>query len=235
MIFKSILVATLLLSSLASNIRAEEQDPNNDPALKIVSVSVDQVESLVPPMKTMVELPVMGNDPIGEITMILDGLLAIGKKIWPIIDAGRPVINNKLIPATSILPHLENPMGVLTQMANWSIPKARSYRVSFKNGFNSEVVGFTYTVYFQYNGSLNGVGKYVTNLRVQASQIYMAWGFNFDAVSELVGIANVGTAEAPVASGIIQVDYAVKGLINETRSSQSFYVDGTGNIQLLNN
>lgn len=234
---KSILVATVLLSSLASNASAEQLDLENDPAFKITSVNVYEIETpnetLTIPLESRVELPI--NNPIGEITMIVDGLIALGKKIWPIIDAGRPVITNKLIPATSILPHLDNPAGVMTQMANWSIPKTRSYRVSFKNAFNSEVVGFTYTIYFQYNGNLNGVGKYVTNLRVQASQIYAAWGFNFDATSELVGISNVGSASAPVASGIIQVAYTVRGLMNEVRSAQSFYVDGVGNIQVLNN
>lgn len=235
MLIKSILVASFLLTSLASNAIAGQPDLQNDPALRIESVSVVEVEAFALPIENRVELPTTPGNPIGEITMIVDGLIALGKKIWPIIDAGRPVINNKLIPAISILPHLDNPAGVMTQMANWSVPVTRSYRVSFKNGFNSEVVGFTYTVYFQYNGNLNGVGKYVTSLKVQASQIYAAWGFNFDAVSELVGIANVGSAADPVASGIIQVAYTVRGLLNESRSAQSFYVDGNGNIQVLNN
>lgn len=235
MLIKSILVASFLLTSLASNAIAGQPDLQNDPALRIESVSVVELEALSLPIESRVELPTTPGNPIGEITMIVDGLIALGKKIWPIIDAGRPVINNKLIPAISILPHLDNPAGVMTQMANWSVPVTRSYRVSFKNGFNSEVVGFTYTVYFQYNGNLNGVGKYVTSLKVQASQIYAAWGFNFDAVSELVGIANVGSAADPVASGIIQVAYTVRGLLNESRSAQSFYVDGNGNIQVLNN
>lgn len=231
MMFKSLLVATLLLSSLACNAAASQ----NDPALEIQSVSVVEVEtpSFSMEMDTRVELPV-GN-PIGEISIMIDSLIAIGKKIWPIVQAGKPVLTNRLIPATSILPHLDNPQGVMNQMANWSIPKTRSYRISFKNGFGMEVVGFTYTIYFQYNGNLNGVGKYVTNLRVQASEIYAAWGFNFDAVSELVGIANVGSASNPVASGIMQVSYIAKGMLNEARSSQSFYVDGAGNMQVLNN
>lgn len=229
--FKSILVAALLVSGLASNAIASQ----NDPALEIQSVSVVEVEtpSFAMEMDTQVELPV-GN-PIGEISIMIDSLIAIGKKVWPIVQAGQPVLTNRLIPATSILPHLDNPRGVMDQMANWSIPKSSSYRISFRNGFNSEVIGFTYTIYFQYNGSLNGVGKYVTNLRVQASEIYASWGFNFDAVSELVGISNVGSTLNPVASGIMQVSYVAKGVLNEVRHAQSFYVDGNGNIKALNN
>ncbi|MBC7538617.1 MAG: hypothetical protein H7281_07340 [Bacteriovorax sp.] len=230
--FKSILLATILLStgvfSGVSNSHAESPDLHNNPALKITSVSVSEVETLSP----MLELPTVGN-PIGDIITTIDGIIAVGQRIWKIVDAGRPVITTKLAPMISVLPHLEGENPTLNQMASWSAPKVRSYRVSFKNGFGSEVVGFTYTIYFQFNGSLKGTGKYITNLKVQASEIYTSWGFNFDATSELVGIANVGSMDAPVASATMQISYTVKGLVNESRSSQGFYVDGAGNIQVI--
>jgi hypothetical protein len=227
---KSLLIATLLLTATLGNFAHAET--KIDPSLFIDSVSVSEVEPLTQTLNPTAELP---TNPIGEVIAVIDSMIAIGKKIWPIIDAGRPVINNKLIPAISILPHLEGENPTLNQMSNWSIPKVRSYRVSFKNGWGSEVVGFTYTLYWQHSGDYKGVGKYVTNLKVQASEIYTSWGFNFDATSELAGISNVGSTEAPVASGIIQVAYIVKGLVNEVRAAQSFYVDGNGNFQVLNN
>lgn len=226
---KSLIIAPFLLSLLLSNSFAATLE-KNDPAYLIDSVTVTEVEPLT--VSPTAELP---TNPLGEVIAVIDSLIALGKKIWPIIEAGRPVINNKLIPAISILPHIEGENPTLNNMSNWSVPKVRSYRVSFKNGWGSEVVGFTYTLYWQYNGAYKGVGKYVTNLKVQASEIYTAWGFNFDATSELIGISNVGGAEAPVASGIIQVAYTVKGMMNEVRSAQSFYVDGDGNFQVLNN
>jgi len=232
MIKSTLVTAFLLATSFTNFSHANEVGLRNDPALIISSVEVSEVETVVMPTE---ELPNAPTNPIDEIAIMIDSLLAIGKKIWPIIEAGRPVITNRLAPSISILPHLDGEAPVLNQMENWSIPKVKSFRVSFKNGFGSEVVGFTYTIFFQYNGDLNGVGKYVTSLKVQASEIYTAWGFNFDAVSELLSIANVGTKGAPVASGIIEVAYVVKGMLNESRSAQSFYVDGNGNIQILNN
>lgn len=232
--FKSLFIAMLLVSSVPGF--SEEVDP----ALVITSVEVRQVAnpSFVLEEKATVELPRIPSNPIDEIAMYVDGLIALGKKIWPIIEAGRPVITtNGLIPALSVLPHIEgdNTRAELHQMAGWSIPKAISYRISYKNYFNSEVIGFTYTVFFQFNGSYQGIGKYITSLKVQASQVYAAWGFNFDATSELINVANVGTNENPVASAIIQISYKAKGLINEARNSQSFYVDGNGTMQPLNN
>lgn len=227
--FKSFFIASFLLLSTVSF--AQEVDP----ALVISSVEVHEVET--PDDKATVELPKVPTNPIDEVAMYLDGLIAIGKKIWPIIEAGRPVITtNGLIPSLSVLPHIEGSAAKteLYQMANWSAPKAVSYRVSYKNLYGSEVIGFTYTVFFQYNGSYKGNGKYITSLKVQASQVYAAWGFNFDATSELINVANVGSEENPVASAIIQISYKAKGLLNEMRNSESFYVDGAGTMQLLN-
>lgn len=227
--FKSFFIASFLLLSTVSF--AQEVDPS----LVISSVEVHEVET--PDDKATVELPKVPTNPIDEVAMYLDGLIAIGKKIWPIIEAGRPVITtNGLIPSLSVLPHIEGNAAKteLYQMADWSAPKAVSYRVSYKNLYGSEVIGFTYTVFFQYNGSYKGNGKYITSLKVQASQVYAAWGFNFDATSELINVANVGSEENPVASAIIQISYKAKGLLNEMRNSESFYVDGAGTMQLLN-
>lgn len=231
MMLKTISLITFLIISLTGNVHAELVGIKNDPALNIQSVTVTEVERNFP----MLDAPTGPSNPIDEIAIVIDSLIALGKKIWPIINAGRPVITNKLIPPISVLPNLEGEHPALEQMENWSVPKAKSYRVSFKNVYNREVVGFTYTIYFQYNGDYGGIGKYVTNLKVQASEIFAAWGFNFDASSELVGISNVGSKSAPVASAVIQVSYIVKGLMNESRGAQSFYVDGAGNIQILNN
>jgi hypothetical protein len=227
--FKSFLVAASLL---ASSVSFADQSIDTD-LYKIDSVEVYEVES-----PEMVVTPVVSSDKsLEEIALILDGLLAIGKKVWPIIDANRPVITTTgLTPAISIIPEVApaTARAELTQMANWSAPKAVSYRVSYKNIFKMEVVGFTYTVMFQHGGSHNGKGKYITSLKTQASEISAAWGFNFDATSELVSISNVGSTEAPVASGIFQVSYKVRGFVNEMRNAQSFFVDGNGVIQLLN-
>ena len=228
--FKSLFIVSLLLS----NVPTFSQDI--DPDLVITSVEVHQVANPVE-SKAVVELPTLPKNPVDEVAMYIDGIIAIGKKIWPIIDAGRPVITTSgMQPTLSILPHLDNSGSTseLNDMAGWSAPKVISYRVSYRNYFNKEVVGFTYTVYFQYNGSLNGIGKYITSLRTEASEIYSSWGFNFTASTELVSIANIGSSSFPVASAILQVSYIAKGLFNEVRNAQSFYVDGNGALEPLN-
>ncbi len=219
---KSLLLLSVLLFSQLS---FADQDFE-----KVVTVDVSELSSL----GSSYELPGASANPVEEISMIIDSLIALGKKVWPIIEAGRPILTNGLVPAISILPRMEGTSGVLYQMANWSLPSTRTYRISYKNVYGLEVIGFTYTIYFQHGGSLNGVGKYVTSLLVQASDIYAAWGgFKFDVTSELVSIANVGTVEAPVASAIIKINCKAKSILNEDQSSQSFYVDGNGRFKAL--
>lgn len=225
---KSFILASFMLFSNATF--AQKLDPE----FLITSVEVHQVENL--DSQERVELPKVPTNPVDEIAMYLDGLIAIGKKIWPIIEAGRPVINtNGLGNAISVLPQIEGEVSrsPLHQMANWSAPKAVSFRVSYKNAYGGEVVGFTYTMYFQHDGTYKGKGKYITSLKVQASEVYARWGFNFDAVSELVSVANVGSEENPVASAIIQISYKTRGLLNEMRNAHSIYVDGTGVAKTL--
>ncbi len=223
------LVSLLLLSSpsFAGLSDIEKQE--------LLLSSVEVYEVATPDFdKGNVTLPPVPKNPIDEIAAQIDGMIAIGKKIWTIIDAGRPVITTTgIVPSISVLPEIDSPSKTpaLHQMANWSPPKTKSFRVSYKNNFGSEVVGFTYTVFFQHNGSYKGRGQYITSLKVQVSEITASWGFNFDAVSELISVANVGSDEQPVASAILQISYKVKGLLNESRSAQSFYVDGRGAIQ----
>jgi hypothetical protein len=205
----------------------------NDQELFIANVKVEEVNT---PAGLDSEMLVLGDlsGGLNEISIILDGLLGIGKKIWPIIEAGRPVVTTNFVPAISIIPNIDGKNVVLNEMANWSIPKVKSFRVSFQNTFGMNVVAFTYTVIFQYGGTFQDHGKYLTTLKVIPSDIYTSWGFNFDATSELTGISNVGSTIAPVASGVIQVGYKVKGFLNEVSNAQSFYIDGNGNIAQLN-
>jgi hypothetical protein len=224
--FKALFIATLILSSVS--LYSQEVDQSH----VITSVSVNRIE-----VEPLIDLTIPTN-PVDEVAMYVDGLIAIGKKIWTIVDAGRPIINTTgFSPSISVLPALEgtDAKTPFYELANWSAPRAVSFRVSYKNGFDNEVVGFNYTVFFQYGGDYNGKGKYIANLKVQASQIYAAWGFNFDASSELTGLANVGSRENPIASAIIEVSYKVKGLVNEVRNWQTFYVTGDGEIKILLN
>jgi hypothetical protein len=173
-----------------------------------------------------------GDKDLGTVIMSVEKLLALGQKIWKIVEAGRPVVSTNFTPAVHVLPKTsEDPASSFAQLENWSAPAYKKYRVEYSNLFGVTVIGFTYTVSFQYGGSFQGAGKYLTGVTVAASEISVDWGFNFDAASSLVTISNRGSSANPVAAATIKIDYTAKSVMREIRSSESFHVTGSGQVQ----
>ncbi|PIK15648.1 hypothetical protein [Halobacteriovorax sp. JY17] len=171
---------------------------------------------------------------LGEVIMVVDKLIALGKKIWVIVEAGKPVVTVNMGAPISVLPKTDNgQLAAFYNMDSWSMPMARTYKVSFKNGFGSSVIGFDYTVNFQWGGKYEDKGAYLTGLNVQASNVSVSWGFNFDANSELVSIVNHGSKDSPVAGASVRVNYTAKSVLREIKTSETFHVTGNGLIQKL--
>jgi hypothetical protein len=167
---------------------------------------------------------------LGEIIMSIDKLLALGKKIWAIIEAGRPVYTNNYMNAISVLPKTDDPDFTFSQMENWKAPKAKTYRVTYKNGFGMSVIKFDYTTMFQYAGTFEGKGAYLTGVTVKASNVSVSWGFKFDAKSKLVTIANRGSTTSPLAGATLQIDYTASSVMRTISTSEAFHVTGTGKV-----
>ena len=171
---------------------------------------------------------------IGSAIMVIDKLIALGKKIWPIIEAGRPVVDINMAAAISVLPRTEDGDAVaFYNMDSWNMPMARTYKVEYKNGFGMKVIAFDYTVNFQYGGKYNDTGAYITGLNVQASNTVVSWGFDFNAKSQLISIVNHGSKTNPVAGATIRIDYIAKSILRQINTSESFHVSGKGLIQPL--
>ncbi|MCX7675594.1 MAG: hypothetical protein N2Z70_07190, partial [Bdellovibrionaceae bacterium] len=74
-------------------------------------------------------------NPLDQINVMIDQIINIGKKIWNLIEQGRPVVNIKVDKAHAL------PRGIKcwTDLAGWDAPKSKSYRIDYINGFNSPV------------------------------------------------------------------------------------------------
>ncbi len=170
---------------------------------------------------------------LGGVIMIIDKLIAIGEKIMPTIEKGRPVVSNNSMAAISVLPRLNTKDPVVHEMGNWSLPMTKHYKISYGNGFGVEVVSFVYSVSFQYNGNYEGKGKYLTGIRASARNVVVSWGFDLDASSQLIQISNVGTAQNVVAGATIEISYTVKNVMRNITTSTSFFVTGAGKLYKL--
>lgn len=170
---------------------------------------------------------------LGQVIMSIDKLIALGKKIWKIVEAGRPVVQTEFAPTVSVLPNVESPKTAFYEMENWSMPRVKSYRVVYKNLLGMEVVSFTYGVYYQYNGTYKGKGRYLTGVNVDARDVKVAWGFEFNASSSVVAIMNRGSSSNPNAGVTIRINYLAKSVLREIRSSETFHLTGKGEFAAI--
>jgi hypothetical protein len=167
---------------------------------------------------------------LDSIIMVVDKISAIGQKITPIIEKGRPVVTNNPMAALSVIPRLDTKDPVLHEMGGWSIPMTKHYKIAFSNGFGSEVVSFVYSITYQFGGNYKGSGKYLTGVRASARNLVVSWGFDLDASSTLVQISNIGTTANPVAGATVEISYTVKNWSRINTTNEAFFIAGDGRL-----
>ena len=182
---------------------------------------------------TLADASDLGGDAMGALNLadvILDKVINMGKKVWNIIEAGKPVVNLKLSTASAM------PQGVTNwlQLSGWQAPTAKSYRISYANGFGMNVVDFTYTVLYTAGGNLNGKGAYLSRVAVLPTNLSVMWGYNFAAEVDVPSVLNTGTKENPVGGAEIDVKWTVNTVIKSDENTQGYFVKGNGAFQSLN-
>ncbi|MEC7275279.1 MAG: hypothetical protein VXV96_03080 [Bdellovibrionota bacterium] len=213
----------------------------NDPYFEIEEVTVTDLDEEVSPFIAEEETfsphknfktisPEAFAKDLGTWIMNAEKLIAFGTKVWEIIKKGKPVTNINMGQPISVLPETEDARFAFTQMGGWAAPRARKYRVAYKNGFGMNVISFDYIVYFQYGGNYEGKGQYLTGVTVRAASVAVSWGFEFNASSGLETISNRGSVANPIAGATVKIDYKASSVFREISSSESFHVAGNGEI-----
>lgn len=168
-------------------------------------------------------------DPLTMLEVVVDRIINIGKKIWAVVDAGRPVVNVK----TDVAHALPAGLHCWSDLAGWSIPNSKVYEVTYKNGFDMEVVKFAYRVLYTSGGSYNGTGKYIANATIVPAKMYVAWGFNFDVQAQVPLVFNSGSVQSPVGGMQLDIRWKVHNALNISEQAESFYIGGNGEFKKL--
>ncbi len=169
-----------------------------------------------------------------KIIDITDTLIALGNKVWPLIEKGRPVINTNFKDAISVIPNINNGGTAFNELSGWAAPISRKYSVGYKNAYGVEVVNFVFSVNAQYGGQYEGKGQYLTGVTIVPNTIEVAWGFDFNASSSMINITNRGTKADPIAAVTLEVDYRTKTVLKESRVKTQFHISGDGKIIQIN-
>jgi hypothetical protein len=170
---------------------------------------------------------------LDSIIMVIDKLIAIGQKIIPTIKEGKAVVTNNPMASVSVLPRTDAKDPVVHDMGGWTVPVSKHYKIVYNNALGMEVVSFIYSVSYQYNGSMDGKGKYLAGIRASARNIAISWGFDLDATSQLLQISNVGTQQNVIAGATIEMSYTVKNWTRTLTTNESFFIAGDGRMWKL--
>ena len=153
-----------------------------------------------------------------------DVIINLGKTIWAIIEAGKPVLDVKTDFASAL------PEGVPNWQAltEWQTPKSKSYRIKYKNGLGITAVRIKYRLMFAYGGRYRGIGQYLTNVAIIPSKIKVIWGYKLNASIQVPQILNVGTKESPLAGIQLLLHWKIDSIFSKQEGSNGHYVRGDG-------
>jgi len=158
-----------------------------------------------------------------------NAVVLLGEKLIDIIKAGKPVVNVRR-DAVSVVPQGVN---AWDQLGGWQAPNTKVYSVSAKNYLGITVVDLRLKVSAMYGGGINGKGKYLANVIVVPTSIYVLWGFNLDVWTENRAPVNLGNARAPVAGLGFDLRFRYGSALVEQVGAQDYFVSGTGEIKEL--
>ena len=205
--------------SFALNAQASDESYFEVQAPKTELVGIESYEtqsSLLAPMVSFEELE--------GLEVALDKVINMGKRVWAVVEAGKPVANYSTDTGNAL------PEGVQSwmQLAGWKAPRAFVYRTKYENIYGITVVDFSYRVIYTFGGNVNGKGLYLTQATILPAQLDVAWGFTFNAKATIPAVTNAGSSVSPVAGMQMQLQWTVDSPLKHSESTSSYYIRGDG-------
>lgn len=239
--FKLIAIAALSTLAFGQVSKADTQSQYLQiKSMSVQEIPVDQnllmkVRSEINPYDIQSSLDARGDgnpldvvDPVRAANDVLDGIINFGSKVWKIFEKSTPVVNLNMQRANALPAQLRE----WTEMDNWSDVEAKQYAVTYKNGFNADVVTFKVLLTYAYNGQYNGTGRYLNQVGFLANEYNVAPLFTLNAQSEVVRVQNVGTRAAPIAGLELNLTYQVENVLTKRQSALNYYLRGDGALKL---
>lgn len=162
--------------------------------------------------------------PLDE-SLDLEQIVALGQRIWKLVEANKPVVDIVEQPRVSAVPEgTESWM----QLEGWQNPRSRVYRIEYKNLYGITVIAFAFRVTFTYGGGVKGKGQYLANVSVIPAEVQVAWGYKFNASVEVAKLVNAGSRQSPIAGMELGVRWQIDTVMKHERRTSAFFVRGDG-------
>lgn len=200
--------------------------------LAVEKLTQDKVEELFGVPEEVPSADEVSGGGIPQINMALvtlDRIINLGKKVWSIVEAGKPVVNIKSDVASAMPTGIEH----WAQLEGWQVPKSYLYQVKYKNKLGMDVVTFNYRIMQTYGGTVLGRGKYLAKVAIIPDHVKVAWGYTLNSTASVPNVMNVGSSEAPIGAAELQLDWEIKTTVQYTRDTEVYYLDGEGRFTAL--
>ena len=194
----------------------EIETPNNIDSLLLRQkfAGVKYTDGELARMDVNAELPDT-DDPAGDLVDVVKDLaggeidptqvINYGLKIWEVIKANAPVVNQNFTYANAMPKGVKNAF----ELEGASPYQYQSFRVSGKNLYGMTVYDVVLTLAHQYGAKFDGKGAYITSAAVIPSDLSVLWGYTFDLNVKEINVANTGTKDSPVASLGLELNFTV--------------------------
>ncbi len=166
------------------------------------------------------------NGDVGAVGVIVDQIINIGKKVWAVVAAGKPVMNVKFDFASAM------PKGitVASDLHGFSELQFKSFEYSGTNLYGMEVFKVQYTVVFQYGGAFAGKGAYIASASIVPQNVSVIWGYSLGMDVNNVSVSNLGSSESPVAGMNLMANIKVSTVLRATEVNEIFAIRGDSGL-----
>jgi len=159
----------------------------------------------------------------------IDKLIEIGKQVWEIVKAGKPVVDYK-----------NDWAGCIPQGADWMDMEGFKdmtfgpFGWTFKNAVGVANVNFKWHFAYSCKGSYNGHGAFLLNVGTAIEEIYAAWGYTVDVKATVDSHpTNYGTKVDPIAGLAVEVTMEVKTVLQSFTERCRVSIHGDCTAQIL--
>lgn len=158
---------------------------------------------------------------------LISDIINIGEKLWKIIERNKPVVDIKTTSANAF------PKGIShwTELSGWRPPEATLYEYSAKNMWGKQVVRVRFQVHRMHGGHLQGRGKFLNHVTVEPLEVQAAYGYKLYLDADIPSVANVGTAEEPLAAMIVSLKWRVQTSFKVHEGTTVYYLQGDGSYR----
>jgi hypothetical protein len=231
---QSIFALSALALVLSTSATAEDQQKFDEKYFTIAKVEMVEEPALeeAAPAANGSSVQAFDAPDLTETAVILDQVINLGQKVWKIVEANKPVVSVTEVPRANALPKGAESW---QQLAGWQNPRARVFRVSYKNTYGFTVVDFSFRVTYTSGGNVGGKGAYLANVSVIPANLQVAWGFTFNAGVEVANVLNAGTAQSPIAGMELLMRWQIDTVVKHERSTASYFVRGDGGFVDMTN